>query len=301
MERFGQHVVGLWGRWWFVPLIPTAHAGLMAALGTLRPEHILVAAGIAVLGFASRPTRLLVAAVFPALLVGLAYDLMRFVTPFFVRPGRVWGCEMRAIELSLFSVGPNTTLPDFFHLHNAPVFDLLFAIPYAGFIYIAALYALYLFVRDRERGYVYLWAFAICHFIGFAIYMVVPAAPPWYIRAYGCVIDPTAAPSAAALLRVDQLLGIHYFEGFYSRNPNVFGAMPSLHCAFPALGLFSAWHAAGWRTRPIHLGYLAVMVLASVYLDHHWLIDGIVGIAVAGIAVMVATRLRRPFRAVATA
>jgi inositol phosphorylceramide synthase catalytic subunit len=292
MNRVRHHVEGLWGRFWFVPLIPTMHAAAMAAMGSLRPEHIVAAVGIAGLGFGSKRTKLLVASVFPALLVALAYDLMRFVTPFFVRPGRVWGCEMRQIELKLFGVGPDTTLPDFFQVHHAPVFDLFFALPYALFIYIAAIYSVFLFVKDRERMHHYLWAFAIAHFIGFAIYMAVPAAPPWYIRAHGCVIDPSAAPSAAALLRVDQLLGIHYFEAFYSRNPNVFGAMPSLHCVFPVLGLLTAWRSATWATRPIHIGYALAMVTASAYLDHHWLIDGMVGIIVATVAVFIAARLR---------
>ncbi|QCI66061.1 phosphatase PAP2 family protein [Phreatobacter stygius] len=287
-----RHIYGLWGRFWFVPLIPALHAAFMASIGALRPEHVLAALAFAGLGFAVEKTKLLVAAAFPALLVALAYDLMRFVTPVFVRPGRVWGCEMRALELKLFGVGPDTTLPDFFNVHHAPFFDVLFALPYALFIYIAALYSIFLFVKDRERMHHYLWAFAIAHVIGFAIWMAIPAAPPWYIRAHGCVIDPTAAPSAAALLRVDQLLGIHYFEGFYSRNPNSFGAMPSLHCVFPALGLLTAWRSATWLTRPIHVIYLVLMVIASVYLDHHWLIDGTVGIIVAIVAVFIAARLR---------
>ena len=38
-------------------------------------------------------------------------------------------------------------------------------------------------------------------------------------------------PLAAALERVDALLGIHYFARFYAKSQYVFGALPSLHVA----------------------------------------------------------------------
>ena len=50
-------------------------------------------------------------------------------------------------------------------------------------------------------------------------------------------MDASSPPSAAALLRVDHLLGISYFQDFYGRGMTTFGAFPSMHCAFPMVGL----------------------------------------------------------------
>ena len=90
----------------------------------------------------------------------------------------------------------------------------------------------------------------------------------------------SALPDAAALNRLDQMFAISYFHDFYSRTPNVFGALPSLHCAFPTAALMSAWRDSGWRERVLHVVLIAWMISASVYLDHHWLVDGLAGIAI---------------------
>jgi len=286
-----SRLTGLWGRWWIVPLLPTAHAVAMAIAGQLKPLHIIVALAVLVAANINRWCRDMVAATMPALAVGLVYEWMGPVARALVTPERVWGCELRALELRFFPAGPDRTFADVFQTLHSPLFDLVFAAPYAAFLYVAALYAIYLYFHDRDRMRHYLMAFGIAHFLAFAIYMIMPAAPPWYLRAHGCVIDMAALPSPARLARVDDYLGIGYFKAFYSRNANVFGAMPSLHNALPVLGLLTAWPKIGWRTRPIHIAYVAVMFVASVYLDHHWILDGIAGALVALVAVVLAGRL----------
>lgn len=293
MSLLIEHVRSLWGRWWIVPLLPAVHAVAMAIAGQLKPMHVAVALAVWIAANINRWSRDFVAATMPALAVGLVYEWMGPISRALVRPERVWGCDLRAIELKVFGVGPDTTLADFFGTHHSPLFDLVFAAPYAAFLYICIIYAIYLYFRDRERMVHYLLAFGLVHFIAFTVYMIMPAAPPWYIRAHGCVIDMAALPSPARLARVDDYLGIGYFKAFYSQNANVFGAMPSLHAAMPSLGLFTAWAKIGWRTRPVHLAYLAIMLFASFYLDHHWLIDGVAGVLAAWISVVIAGWLLR--------
>jgi membrane-associated phospholipid phosphatase len=159
------------------------------------------------------------------------------------------------------------------------------------FAYVALVYAGYLYFKDRPRMRYFLWAFAVANAISFAMWLIVPAAPPWYVHEHGCVIDLAARPSPAGLGRVDALLGISYFEVFYSRAASVFGAMPSMHNAYPLLGLFTAWSSSTWKTRPIHIAYFLWMFTASLYLDHHWVVDAVAGWCVAGAAVLLAGKL----------
>jgi hypothetical protein len=286
MRRAAAHIVGLWGTYWAVPLVPAGYAAILLAFGNLRPEHILGAVALAAFGYASRLTRDLFVAFIPLILILLASDVMRYPLAVLVTPERVAGCGLRAVELALFGVAPDTTLADVFARHHAPVFDLIFAVPYALFVHIAALYAGYLFFVDRARMQHFLWSLAFGYLILFAVWAIFPAAPPWYIRAHGCVIDTGVAASPAGLLRIDQWLGISYFEAFYSRATTVFGAMPSMHCATPMIGLLTAWRAATPLTRSVHVGYTLTMLAASIYLDHHWLLDGLAGWLLAGVAVL---------------
>lgn len=80
------------------------------------------------------------------------------------------------------------------------------------------------------------WGFLLVNLIGMFDWLVFPAAPPWYVAQYGAgPAQLDATPSAAGAARFDELLGVHYFADFYARSGNVFGAMPSLHVAYPTL------------------------------------------------------------------
>lgn len=293
--RAWSHVLDLWGpHWWFIPLLPGVYAGALFAIGDLRWEHVVIASTVAALGFGSRTTKSFFVLAFPFLLTAWGDDAIRYLIPTFVTSDRVLGCPMRNAELALFSVGPNETLSDYFAVHHAPVFDVLAAIPYAIFWMFPLVYAGYLFYADRPRLSFYLWSLFLAQAVVWFVWLAFPAAPPWYVRAHGCFIDASAAPSAAALLRVDDLFGIHYFQSFYSRGMTTFGALPSGHCVFPMIGLLTAWRFASWRTWPLHVSYTLSMIVASTYLDHHWLIDGLTAWLVSAAAVaIVAIVLRR--------
>lgn len=273
------------------PLVPVLYVLIIAGVGDLRIEHIVLVLVVVGLSAFGPRARAFLSDITPYVLVALGYDLVRYARRLFVTADRVTACGLRDFELSTFSVAPGTTLQDWFQRHHAPFWDVVFAVPYTVFAYLALLYSAYLYFVDRPRMRRYLWAFAIANFISFVVWMAFPAAPPWYVRAHGCQVSMADLPSAAGLLRVDQLLGVHYYESLYSRAASVFGAMPSMHCAYPMLGLLTAWRAASWKTRPIHVLYAVTMVVGSNYLDHHWLWDGIAGIALACVSVWLSSRL----------
>jgi membrane-associated phospholipid phosphatase len=282
-----------WGAFAFVPFLTTAYvAALLVLGGQVRTEHWILGVIVPVLGFAGARGARFLRDVFPWLFVIMSYDTVRYARAAVLRAENVMGCGLRAAELKFFSVAPGTTLQDWFVAHHRLGLDLFFAVPYGVFAYFALAYASYLYVRDRPRMRRFLWAFALANVMSYALWLLVPAAPPWYVRTHGCAIDLHALPSeGAALARVDAVLGVSYFHAFYSRASSVFGAMPSMHCAYPTLGLLTAWHKASWRTRPLHLFYVFWMAGAAVYLDHHWLLDVLGGWLVAIVAVAGATAL----------
>jgi membrane-associated phospholipid phosphatase len=287
---FGR-IDALWGRAWPLPLIPAMYLALVAALGDARPEHFAFAVGCPALAYYGPRSKQFLIDVSPYVLVGLGYDAVRYLLKATLTPERVITCGLRDLERWMWSTDSGATLQDLSQAHPVPALDLLFAFPYAAFVYIALLYAVYLFWADRPRMRWFLWSFAIANYVSFALWVLVPAAAPWYVRAHGCVVDLSVSANPAGLARVDEMLGIDYFRAFYSRASQVFGALPSMHCAYPMLGLITAWRAAGWATRPLHVAYVLLMFGASVYLDHHWLIDGFAGWAVAALSCYAAARI----------
>jgi hypothetical protein len=282
----------LWGRAWPVPGgLSLAYVAAMAWVGDLRPEHVALAAVVVATAYWSARTKQFFLDMLPFVFVGLGYDLVRYLRPLFVTADRVLGCELQAVERTLFGVSADQSAQEWLAAHPTALADLLFAVPYAAFVYVAFLYGAYLYVVDKPRMRHFLWSFALANYISFLIWLAVPAAPPWYVHDHGCAIDSAVSPGPAGLARVDELLGIVYFHDFYSRTASVFGALPSMHNAYPLLGLFTAWRHITWKTKPLHLVYFFWMFLASLYLDHHWIVDAIAGWLTALIATQLAARM----------
>ncbi len=283
-------------------VVPFAlYALYSAGRGELRIDHVLLVALALALATIGPRARDLLAGLYPFALVGLLYDGMRPFQKAGLTPERVLGCDLRAWEGALFGWrtegGELRTVHDWFLVHHAPVIDLLAAVPYATFILVAIAACIFLYVKDRAAMRRLAWGFFALNVVGFATYHVLPAAPPWYLHSHGCTIDLAArASEGPALARVDGILGIHYFQGMYARASSVFGALPSLHCAYPALVAIEGFRVFGTRLRVASVAYWMWMVFASMYLDHHWLLDGLLGSAY---AVVVAFGMRAGARVLA--
>jgi membrane-associated phospholipid phosphatase len=279
-------VQALWGNYWVLPLLPALYSIPIALIGDLRLEHVVFALFALGFGFAGPRAKQFLVDVSPIIAVGVGYDLVRYVRPYAVTADRVLGCELRELDVALFPARGGS-VQEWLAAHHTPFLDLLFAVPYTIFIYLVFVYGTYLFFRDRARMRHYLLAFAVGNFLSFASWLLLPAAPPWYVHTHGCAIDTSVVANPAGLARVDAMLGINYYASFYGRASAVFGAMPSMHCAYPLIGLLTAWRAAG-RTRVIHVSYWLVMSLAAMYLDHHWVVDILAGWITAALSVVIA-------------
>jgi len=88
--------------------------------------------------------------------------------------------------------------------------------------------------------------------------------------------------AAAAASRFDQLLGTHFFDQIYGRGIDVYGAYPSLHVAYPLLAVWATFRARELRwARVPAICFFLLMCLSAVYLQHHYVIDVLLGIAYA--------------------
>lgn len=285
MTRLWHHMRTLWPRWTLLPAAPILLwcAYCLFVRGERRWELVAILIATPLLVYGSPRTKRLYQGWFPLALVGLLYDAMRFVQGVGVNASTVHICDLRAHEVALFGMnsgGTTVTLQDWLQAHASPIADAYFAIPYGIYIFVALGYAVYLGFSDHDALMRYGWTFLALNIAGFATYHLYPAAPPWYFHEYGCSVDLTAAASEGTnLARIDRALGLPYFHGLYGRSHDVFGAMPSLHVTYPVLMLMVGWPRHGWFGRAVMIIYALSMIVGAVYLDHHWIIDVLVGLS----------------------
>jgi membrane-associated phospholipid phosphatase len=190
---------------------------------------------------------------------------------------RVHLCDVRRIEAQLFGRG-GATLHDWLQPHAVLGLDLVAAVPYGTFLFVEIGFGVWLFTRSSEALVRFGWAFFAMNALAFITHHAYPTAAPWYYHAHGCTIDlATAATAGPNLLRVDAYLGTTYFHSLYARSSDIFGAMPSMHAAYPALMVIAGWRWLRTTGRVLAIAWAALMAFAAVYLDHHWVIDVLAG------------------------
>lgn len=297
--RFWLHIQSLWPRFPLWPVTPFAlWTCLWLGRGTLRWDHLAVTLLAGSLAYGSARTKRLFFCLLPVGLVGILYDAMRFVQNLGLTVETIHDCDLREHEVTLFgyvSDGHRYTLHDFTQAHASLPLDVIFAIPYGIFLHAIIGFSIYLFVQRPAAAYRFVWSFFFLNLLGFVTYHLYPAAPPWYYHAHHCLIDlATRASPGPNLQRVDAWLGVQYFTGFYGRSSDVFGAIPSLHVAYPLLMCIEGWTLHRWPGRTALSVFYVWMCCAAVYLDHHWVIDIAAGSLY---TILVATVLRqlRPF------
>jgi len=263
------------------PAVLLAFLVVMGWHGLLRVEHTLVAALI-VACFASRASRRFAVLLMPMALVGILYDVQKvFVIEM---PVHVAGPYL--VEKAIFGIptaAGRVTPNEIFLGWHTDWLDVLTAFPYLTYIFEAVALFLYFFIKDKERCWRFGWVFFAVNIAGMLTTTLLPVAPPWYVTEHGlgpAIRGVVGHPAAA--LRFDALTGTHVFATLYARESEVFGAIPSLHAAYPLLVALSLNRETlrPWLQR-LAWAYCALMAFAAVYLQHHYVIDVAIGLAYA--------------------
>ncbi len=266
-----------------------------------RPEHVVMALLIFSLFFLNAASRRTVIALIPFFLFGISYDWMNIVPNYKVNPVDVAG--LYETEKALFGIATQNgilTPNEFFGIHNCKIMDFLAGCFYLCWVPLPIVFGLYLYFSRRTSGYIHFAiVFLLVNLLGFAIYYIHPAAPPWYVALHGFEAIEGTPGDVAGLGRFDDMTGLGIFNALYARNSNVFAAVPSLHSAYTLIAFVYALlcHAPkGWTIT------LAIVTLGiwftAVYSSHHYIIDVLLGIATAllGIALFECLLMRlKPF------
>ena len=192
--------------------------------------------------------------------------------------------DLYGFEQSIFGINYQGKIitPNEFWLANTHAFlDVLTGFFYLMWIPVPLAFAGYLVFKNKIYFLHFSLTFVLVNLLGFVVYYVYPAAPPWYVQQHGFEFIAGTPGNTAGLARFDQFFDSSIFQSIYAKGSNVFAAMPSLHSAYPLIVLYYGVKAKlGW----INVFFAIVMLgiwFAAVYTSHHYVSDVLAGITTA--------------------
>lgn len=251
----------------------------------LRAEHIFLGILILLLFFVNKYSRKLLVALLPFVIFGISYDWMNIVPNYHVNQVNIQG--LHDAEKALFGItlndGTTVTPNEYFLTQKHPIADFLAGIFYLCWVPLPIFFGLWLYFTGKTKPYLHFAiVFLLVNLIGFAGYYLHPAAPPWYHQMYGAEFIEGTGGEVAGLEAFGRMTGWTVFEGLYSRNANVFAAVPSLHSAYTLVAFIYAVRAHSSLLWKFILGLVTVGIWATaVYTSHHYIIDVLSGVGCA--------------------
>lgn len=265
----------------------------------------------------------------PFALVLLAYDLSRGAADVVGRP-TLWQWPADADRWMFFGTMPTVWLQEHLKLPQPPWWEVVLSCVYMSFFILPYVVAGVLWLRNRDDWKAFVKLFVGMSFAGLVIYALVPAAPPWAAARCTptdvdgglpnprCMFRPAQGVPDGGLLGAMQTSqdGAHQWverivgRGWGNLNlhsatalldagqasVNLVAAIPSLHAGMTAAIAAFLWPRVHRWWRPLLAAYVLVMAFTLVYTAEHYVIDILLGWALAA-AVLLAVSVFKSRRA----
>lgn len=207
------------------------------------------------------------------------HDTVRFVNPHDVHQ------YLATAEEWLFGGQPVVWAEQYITRGRTEFFNLF----YANFFLVAPSVVLVLWFNGRRTHARHvLLGTIICFYSGYVLYVLFPAAPPrLYFESLGLF---TVTLRGGPITNFQQAL-IEMVPNHAAR-----AAFPSLHAAVSCLSLVYAWrYCRGYF--PILLAFVVPLLVSTVYLRHHWVVDLLAGAALVPWVLWITPRFERWWQA----
>jgi hypothetical protein len=254
----------------------------------LKTEHFAIAGLYNACIWINPKSRKFILAFSAFVVFGIIYDLMKAYPNYLGNPVDI--AALYNFEKAHFGIRANSqvfTLNEFFATHHNHFFDLMSGLFYINWIPVPLAFGTWLYFKNKQQFLYFSLTFLLVNLIGFCIYYIHPAAPPWYVDKYGFELHLGIPGEMAGLARFDELLGIKVFGFIYSRNSNVFAALPSLHSAYPVVVLFYALKINTPITKLLLFFFMIGIWFSAIYSGHHYVTDVILGVLCAAFGILV--------------
>lgn len=309
------------GVWLTAIVIWTVTSGL-----AINRELVLlfVCTGLLAASIGRRRVLLIVRDWLPFAVVLIVYDLSRGAADLIGTPTQ-WSWQPE-VDRRMFGAVPTVWLQEHLKMPSPPWWEVVISTVYMSFFILPYVVAGVLWLRDRAEWKAFVRRFLALSFAALAIYAVLPAAPPWAAArcepadvaggpsAPPCMFSPVPLADGGLLGPVHTLhAGANDFvERISSRgfamlhldvaralldegqaSVNLVAAIPSLHAGLSLMIAAFLWGRVGRRWRPLLAGYAAIMAFTLVYSAEHYVIDLLLGWALAIVTSLAVRRYER--------
>ncbi len=285
-----------------------------------------IAAGLAACCVGRHPVWLLFVALdfvpFAAVLIG--YDYLRGLSESIGMP--TWWHPQIDVDRFLF-LGHDPTVWLQEQLKHADVrwYDVVVTLCYISFFFLPYVMAGVMWLRSRSDFYRWSLRFVALSFFSFALFVLIPAAPPWAAARCtarqvtghpnnpmcmydghprsGGLLAPFTTQHAGANPWVEQIATRGFSELHLSvANSLIYkgrgvadavAAVPSLHLGGTVLFVIFMWPRLHRWWRPLLVGYPLLMMFSLAYGGEHYVADGIAGALAAWLIHVLANRVER--------
>jgi len=260
----------------------------------VRPDHFFLSMLIFVVFMGDRRDFILHWG--PFVLFWISYDMLRGVPGYLagrVNVESVYNAEITLIGWLFHGKIPAFVLQEYRAGHAGEWFvkaiNLICGGFYANHFTVALLlgWMLYWKVEDKALFRQFAFTFVLTSYAALVTFILFPAAPPWWVWKH----SPEGGPfsfkqpaladwqaSAAGLIDVDKITGFNIFTTIYQTfNPNPFAAVPSLHAGYSVCLAVFATRKFG-KKGAVMWFWPAGMWFSSLWLNHHYIIDLLLGL-----------------------
>lgn len=259
----------------------------------------------------------------PFALVLLAYDLSRGAATMVGRP-TLWHWQADADRWLFSGTMPTVWLQERLKLPTPPWWEIGISTVYMSFFILPYVIAGVLWLRNRAEWKAFVRLFVGLNFAALIVYVLLPAAPPW--AAARCTpADVAGGPSGPRCMFgsargvpdggvlgamqfsqdganqwIERIVGrgwgklnLHSASALIDQGQasvNLVAAIPSLHAGMTAAIAAFLWVRLSRRWHPVLIAYVLVMAFTLVYTAEHYVVDILLGWALAAAAVYVLRR-----------
>lgn len=267
-------------------VISLSYLLLAKALIGYKLEQLIIVFIFNGLYYASFPTRKFITGFSVFIIFWILFDSMKAFPNYLYNTVHIQ--SLYNIEKTLFGIhfqNQVITPNEFWQQHTNTVLDIASGIFYLCWVPVPMIFAGYLFFTDRKQFMYFSLTFLLVNIIGFIIYYIYPAAPPWYVQHYGFQFIAHTPGNTAGLQHFDDFFHAGIFNALYAKSSNVFAAMPSLHSAYPLITLYYGLKKKLGKTNVLFAIIMVGIWFSAIYSSHHYVLDVLAGIicAITGI------------------
>jgi len=190
-------------------------------------------------------------------------------------------CDARliAVDHALFGVHPTVWLERLI----TPLLTDLLQVAYVSYYFIPTALGVVLIARGRFVAFEQvLFGILLCFYLSYIGYLFFPAIGPRFTLSQLQTRDLQFSPFIAAIQ-----------DTLNALEKNKTDAFPSGHTAVSLLSLFYAWQEREKKLFAALIPVVTGLIISTVYLRYHYVIDVIAGIALTGLTIALAPGLQR--------